>query len=147
MPLLQEALDALAAGQRDAVRLALMRLADQHPDHPATRLAERALARLQSPTAGEQPTAAAERMDAPERPTTTARAELVSFQTLAGLFVGLELCGYVNCETARSTVTTLGLTTALGLGLSLAGSRDGQHRRHLVGNARLPGARHRQVPG
>jgi len=120
---LQQALLALAEGRRDQARTLLERLQREHPDHPASRLSGPSLERMQArDPAGHvaDPLPGWE-----ERPTSWARAELVSFQTLAGLVYGAELCQALDCDSPRAFVGTLGVTTGLGLGLSLYASRDG----------------------
>lgn len=119
--LYQEATLALAEGNRAIAAERLEKLALEFPNHPATRLALPLRRILQVPVdkaVPEDPTAA-------ELPTRLARAELVSFQTVAGLVAGASLCEATQCATARSTVLTVGVTAGTALTLSLLGTREG----------------------
>lgn len=60
-----------------------------------------------------------------EEKTALARAELVSFQTLHGLGVGLEACAWIGCWEPRLMAGTLMATGGAGLGVSLLASRGG----------------------
>lgn len=119
--LYQEATMALIGGDRHRAHALLDTLQAQHADHPAARLAAPARLALRE----DSPMRAGPDGEPVEQNSRTARAELVSFQTLGGLAAGVELCATVGCETVRTNVVTVAVTTGAGLGLSLWATREG----------------------
>jgi hypothetical protein len=117
--LYQAATLALAEGDRAQALQRLEQLAAEFPGHPATRLAIPLRLTLERPREPE------EGPETPEHATRTARAELVSFQTMAGLVAGATLCEATGCQSARTTVLTFAVTSGTALGLSLLGTQDG----------------------
>lgn len=66
-----------------------------------------------------------------EEPTSLARAELISLQTLNGLSIGLELCGIAECD-SRPTVLSAFLGAGLGAFVSSLISRPGITHGHTL---------------
>jgi len=114
---------------RDLADLPLVCDLPPQPGMTNTRAAAALVTALASATAAAQPAPAIETTTtvarAPESPTTFARAELISWQTINGLMAGVDVCLMTECDTARETVGFLMLGTAIGFGGSLLASRDG----------------------
>lgn len=138
------AFEALAQGEREVALRMLLELEHAHPEHRLAAQAAELIAVLQLPAKAEAPAALppsaaagpepspAERPAVSEREpastqrhTTSARAELVAFQTLHGFAVGAELCVIAECEDARPWAITLMATTGSALGASLYLTREG----------------------
>ncbi len=152
--LYQQAFIETLRGHQDAAESLLNQLIKQYPQHEATPLAHRVLAVMSlvesdkptieqpatKPTpddavAIKDPSVSPEAQD-PKNPkertlsngeTTNAqaRAELVIFQTMHGIGVGLETCFLVGCNDPRPVFAALTGGAALGLAGSLYLSRDG----------------------
>lgn len=132
--LFRDAFVAEVDGHPTAALERLRELRARFPDHAATRLAASVYERLLSRRPEEpwappvepspRPAFAPPLPDAPraggrERPTGLARAELVGFQTLHGIGLGLETCLAFDCDDVRASVAVVSVTGGLGLGLSL----------------------------
>lgn len=131
------AFDALAQGQREHAIELLTEIDTHHAEHRLAARARELLAILAAdleaavapPVVHAQATQVQpEQAGAPRtqpKTTGTARAELVFFQTLNGLSLGLELCAAADCRDARPwALAALGGAGA-GLGISLYASRHG----------------------
>ncbi|MCC7538487.1 MAG: hypothetical protein IT379_19840 [Deltaproteobacteria bacterium] len=132
--LFRDAFVAEVDGQPDAAARRLRELRARFPEHPAARLAESVLQRLEQrpaprwhpPEPAERPREFAPPLQPPprrrtgERPTGLARAELVGLQTIHGIGLGAEVCFTFDCDDARAQVAVLSVGGGLGLGLSLA---------------------------
>lgn len=148
--LYQSATDHLADGDEGQALDALETLAAEYPEHPATKrsantlekLREKAREALSSGSAreAEEPALGAEHGDASAQdelaeqfeesglrePTDPmARAEFVSFQTLHGIALGVEVCAWVTCDSPSTAVGSVMLGGGAGLGLSLWASSGG----------------------
>ncbi len=121
-----EAFKALARGERAlALRLlqALIAAAPQNPLAARARLLSALLAATQAPLPVERAPAARDTRG--PRPTATARAEVVFFQTVHGIALGAEVCAMARCEQSQPWVASLMLGAGAGLGASFALTADG----------------------
>jgi hypothetical protein len=121
-----QAFEALVAGNRARAKQLLDALLLVHPEHPAAGRARVLASLLAAPLqALDEPSPAATR--APDRggKTNAARAELIVFQTIHGVFAGVELCRALDCVGPRKNALSLMTMGGLGLGLSIATTRGG----------------------
>ncbi|MDX2087063.1 MAG: hypothetical protein SFX73_04390 [Kofleriaceae bacterium] len=126
----------LAQGDRDGARAEVAVLQQMHPDHPATRQAENALA-SNAPGTAARP---APRAALVEQPTNGARAELALFQGIHGIHVGIELCLIAQCDDAEPYVL-LGLVGGIaGTAASLTRDNIRSGTRALVNSGTVWGA-------
>jgi len=119
--LYHDAFEALLHGQRARARDLATQLIRQYPEHPATKLVQAAALGAgpgivdtyepPPPPAG-PPAPAAGPID--EKPSRGARSELALFQTLHGMYVGIEVCLLADCNSGEA-----------GFGLALAGAGTG----------------------
>jgi hypothetical protein len=112
--LYHDAFDALLHGQRARARDLATQLIRQYPEHPATKL-------VQAAALGAGPGIVDTYEPPPpptgpviEKPSRGARAELALFQTLHGMYVGIEVCLLADCNSGEA-----------GFGLALAGAGTG----------------------
>ena len=108
----------------DGAKAALQQLLAEHPEHPAAQFAQELLQTMETPAA-QLPVAEDDERYGSLRPSGLARAELTSFQTLAGIGAAGMLCGLAGCDDGRVIVTVLTLGAGAGLAGALVGSRDG----------------------
>ncbi len=132
------AFEMLASGDTSGAVATLESLRRDHPHHPAAARATHLLSILSSsparlgnsaigvppPPTGTPPPPPADASMALQ-PTSSARAELIFFQTLHGLSLGLEMCALVECNSTQTWVLLPMLGTGAGLGLSFVLSSDG----------------------
>lgn len=143
--LYDQAFAALADGSRDSATQLLHTLEETFPDDPLTPKARRlldAMAKSQEAAQPElltidlppttTPPFEAPRSVAPtqpdegtEAPTSMARAEVIFFQTLHGMALGLELCVMAECRDAQPFVGSMMLGAGLGFGASYLMAQDG----------------------
>lgn len=139
--LYDEAFAALAAGDAPLSARRLQQLLLEFPEHPLAAKARRLLDQIAVPSTRVPDDATASRWNAntsvardfeeseaprdPHRPTTAARAELIFFQTLHGVALGLEVCAMAECEAAEPWVGTMMLGGGAGFAASYLLSRDG----------------------
>jgi hypothetical protein len=103
------AFQALAEGKADEAREILRAISADTAD-PAADRATRLLAR----TGDDQLPPPVN--DGQERPSSGARAEVILFQTIHGLAIGVEVCVLAECDTARTNA--IGLMAGAGAGLA-----------------------------
>ncbi|MBI2378738.1 MAG: hypothetical protein HYV07_32385 [Deltaproteobacteria bacterium] len=118
------AVDSLAAGMRDDAIDRFKALGKRYPGHPAATRAIELLARMSAPAflvPAEPPLT----LSTPEEPSGLARAELISFQTAAGILTGAELCVLAECDDTRAVIALLLLGGAAGVGISTLATTDG----------------------
>ncbi len=117
--LYHRAFTALADHDRDGARGLLAKLAREHPGHPATVAATRVAEVLKVPPDGVIAHVSPELTD---EPTSNARAELATVQTLHGAVVGIELCAIGGCSGSNAAPFGLALIGAsLGALATLSG--------------------------
>jgi hypothetical protein len=135
------AFEALARGERDvAVRLleSIVAAAPQHSlaDRARTLLSDLAATKPPPPPPSswvsdqEAPLEPSARKPSPpltrtQHPTSTARAELVFFQTLHGIALGAEVCAMAKCDSSQPWVLSMMLGGGSGFGLSWYFSKRG----------------------
>jgi hypothetical protein len=110
--------------RNERARASLQAILREHPEHPAARFAQELLQTMDAPAA-QLPVPEDDERYGSRRPSGLARAELASFQTLAGIGAAGMLCGLAECDDGRVVVTVLTLGAGAGLAGSLVGSRHG----------------------
>ncbi|MCB9647851.1 MAG: hypothetical protein H6730_14775 [Deltaproteobacteria bacterium] len=105
-------------------KAALQRILADYPGHPAALFAQDMLHTMEAPEAQPRVAEDDERYGT-LRPTGLARAELTSFQTLAGIGAAGMLCGLAECDDGRVIVVVLAVGAGAGLAGSLLGTRKG----------------------
>jgi len=118
---------ALAKGHRsEAIRL-LTRLRERHTEDPLASQAGALLPVLQEPLEPRPvpPPKPAKKESGSQQKTSSARAELVFFQTVHGIGLGAEACLIFDCKDTRPYVLLMMMGAGAGLGLSLSASSDG----------------------
>jgi hypothetical protein len=133
------AFEALARGERDAAVQLLQSIVEAAPEHSLAEHARKLLSDLAAtappaqrpsswlPEEDRAPPSAAPR--APhaqaQHPTSTARAELVFFQTLHGIALGAEFCALIACNGAQPWVLSMMAGAGAGFAASWHFSRSG----------------------
>lgn len=100
-------------------RRELVQLRREYPNHPASILAKKLLARMDRLEFGVSEQSA---VFGTRRPTGLARAELAATQTISGIFIGGWFCGLAECDDGRIWTAALTLGAAGGLAGSLLGT-------------------------
>ncbi len=124
------AFDALASGDRALAIATLREVGALFPGHPAATRAADLLARMSGMRAP-----ALVRPPAPslhlgeslrnEEYSDLARAELISFQTSAGILAGAEICVLAQCDDTRAVIALLLLGAGAGVTVSTLATSDG----------------------
>lgn len=112
--LYHDAFDALLHGQRARARDLATRLVRDYPQHPATKLVQAAALGAGPGVVDTYEPPAPPAGPIIEKPSRGARAELALFQTLHGMYAGIELCGMAECDSGEAF-----------FGLALAGAATG----------------------
>ena len=112
--LYHDAFDALLHGQRARARDLATQLVREYPQHPATRLVQAAALGAGPGVVDTYEPPAPPAGPIIEKPTRGARAELALFQTLHGMYAGVELCLLADCDSGEAA-----------FGLALAGATAG----------------------
>jgi hypothetical protein len=119
--LYHQAFSQLASGDLEGARATLSTLRRDFPDHPATARATE-VRRVLDVTEGMPPPRP--RRD-PEAPSQLARAELALVQTLAGVYVGVDICLIADCDSAGSYIGLVVLGASVPLGVVIATTKGG----------------------
>lgn len=111
------AFSLLAAGDVTEARQVLKELAAR-ADHPAAARAARIEMLFDQVDRGPDDTG-------PERKTSGARAEVILFQTIHGIALGVEVCVIAECDSARANAVSLMTGAGAGLAASFFATRGG----------------------
>jgi hypothetical protein len=115
-----DAFRALAQGKLEDARRLLAVIVLSQPTHPAAALAKALLKQVGGPAPEPTETAPPDEVFH-EKPTSLARAELASWQTLHGIAVGGDVCRILGCDDAAlvALLSTAGGVAGIALSLSL----------------------------
>lgn len=120
----QSAFADCAAGRTKQCKQTLRSIQRDHPQHPAATMATRSLDDLSQLSTEDAVKKMRQRGPSGEEYTLAARAELISYQTIHGAFVGGELCAFADCG-ERTFIASIMVGAGLGFGLSYLGTQEG----------------------